>query len=215
MTSALEHRSLREMIVEDLRGRILGKSLAPGAKVDVPGFAAAYGVSPGSVREAIIVLQAEGLVRVNPRRGITVRTLTSDDLLEIYEVREVIDTAAACQLAARVDSTIASLVQAQQQIEQAWDSGGFTQGLEADLRFHVLLSRLGGNSRMAAISASLADQTRLHLQPVESVDTSIRDRPPTDLHLQIVEAIRSGDECRIRDSVADHYAFSRTRITHD
>lgn len=211
----LQHRSLREIISADLRDRILSKELQPGTKLDVPAIATAYGVSPGSVREAAIVLESEGLVIVSPRRGISVRILTSKDLLEIYAVRELIDTAAAEQLVRAGSGPLQALREAQERIDQAWEEKGFAAGLAADLDFHVMLSQLGDNSRLTAISINLADQTRLHLQPVEEVDDSIRARPPSRLHVDIVLAIASGDSGRIRRALADHYAFSRRRISAD
>jgi len=216
MTEAtLQHQSLRELIARELRSQILGRALSPGEKVDVGAIAAQYGVSSGSVREAAFLLEAEGLVVVNPRRGITVRVVTATELLEIYAVREVIDVAAAGLVAGHGDSEALEVLRAgQERIEQAWDAGGFSTGLAADLEFHVLLAQVSGNSRLHAISANLIDQTRLHLQPVEAADASIRAHPPAHLHTAIIDAIASGDDSMIRTSCADHYAFSRTRVTH-
>lgn len=217
MTDAtLQHQSLRELIAKELRDQILSRELAPGEKLDVGAVAGQYGVSAGSVREAAFLLEAEGLVVMNPRRGITVRVVTPTDLLEIYEVREVIDVAAARLVAAVQDhARIQKLRESQERIERCWDEGGFAAGLAADLEFHVLLAAASGNSRLEAISMSLSDQTRLHLQPVEAADTSIRQRPPAGLHTAIIEAIMLGDRQTIRDACAVHYALSRARLTHE
>ena len=214
--TTLEHRSLRELIAHDLRGRILRRDIAAGEKLDVTGIARQYGVSSGSVREAAFLLESEGIVVVNPRRGITVRVVTATELLEIYEVRETIDIASAAFVAGASDPEILDSLRAgQENIEQAWNDGGFTAGLAADLEFHVLLAELSGNSRLHSISANLVDQTRLHLQPVEATDASIRARPPAHLHAAIIDAIVHGDEVVIRRVFAEHYAFSRTRVTHE
>ena len=149
MTDAtLQHQSLRELIAKELRYQILSRELAPGEKLDVGAVAGQYGVSAGSVREAAFLLEAEGLVVMNPRRGITVRVVTPTDLLEIYEVREVIDVAAARLVAAVQDNArIQKLRESQERIERCWDEGGFAAGLAADLEFHVLLAVASGNSR--------------------------------------------------------------------
>lgn len=217
MTEAtLQHQSLRELIARELRSQILRRELSPGERLDVGVIAAQYGVSMGSVREAAFLLEAEGLVVVNPRRGITVRVVTPTELLEIYAVREIIDIASATLVAGADDARFLDMLRAgQERMEQAWDAGGFTAGLAADLEFHVLLAELSGNSWLLAISSNLADQTRLHLQPVEEADASIRARPPANLHTAIIEAMVVGDEQEIRKAVADHYAFSRTRVTHE
>ncbi len=214
--SFLEHRSLRELIAQDLRSRILAKDIAPGDKLDVAGIASQYGVSSGSVREAAFLLESEGLVVINPRRGITVRVVTPTDLLEIYAVREVIDVAAAILVAAaHNEEQLSRLRTGQERVEQCWDEGGFASGLAADLEFHVLLAQLSGNSHLLSISMNLTDQTRLHLQPVQAADASIRKRPPEHLHASMIDSIVSGDEDSIRGACASHYAFSRTRLTHE
>lgn len=214
--SSLQHPSLRELIAKELRDRILSRDLAPGEKLDVSRIASQFGVSAGSVREAAFLLESEGLVAVNPRRGVMVRVVTSTDLLEIYAVREVIDIAAARLVAVNRDREhLGRLRSGQERIEQCWDEGGFAVGLAADLEFHVLLAELSGNSRLVTISTNLADQTRLHLQPVEASDATIRARPPVRIHAAIVDAIESGDDEAIRIAVADHYEFSRTRVTRE
>jgi len=212
----LQHQSLRELVARELRAQVLGRELSPGEKLDVGAIAARYGVSMGSVREAAFLLEAEGLVVVNPRRGITVRVVTPTELLEIYAVREIIDIASATLVAGADDRGVLDRLRgSQERMEQEWDAGGFAAGLAADLEFHVLLAELSGNSRLRAISANLADQTRLHLQPVEVADASIRVRPPANLHTAIIDAIVARDDSGIRKAVADHYAFSRTRVTHE
>jgi DNA-binding GntR family transcriptional regulator len=214
--TSLQHQSLRELIARELRAQILSRELSPGEKLDVGAIAGQFGVSMGSVREAAFLLEAEGLVVVNPRRGITVRVVTPTDLLEIYAVREVIDIAAASLIAGTTDPKLFSLLRTgQERIERSWDEGGFGEGLAADLEFHVLLAELSGNSRLMAISSNLRDQTRLHLQPVEAADATIRARPPARLHTDIIDAIERGDRSAIRAAFANHYAFSRTRVTHE
>lgn len=214
MSETLHRPSLRELIAGDLRRRILAKEIQPGERLDIAGIAARFDVSPGSVREAALALETDGLVVVNPRRGITVRVVTAGDLLEIYQVREVIDVAAA-RLVARSgdDAGLTALRAAQERIERSWAEGGFASGLAADLDFHVLLCALSGNSRLESIGQVLVDQTVLHLRPVEAVDSSIRARPPADLHAAILDAIAAGDDDAIQRACADHYAFSRMRVT--
>jgi len=102
--ATLPHQSLRELIARELRTQILGRELSPGEKLDVGAIAAQYGVSMGSVREAAFLLEAEGLVVVNPRRGISVRVVTPTELLEIYAVREIIDIASATLVAGADDA---------------------------------------------------------------------------------------------------------------
>ncbi len=209
----LQHQSLRELIAMDLREQILAKAIAPGEKLDIAGIAHRYAVSGGAVREGLRLLESEGLVVTNPRRGITVRVVTPTDLLEICAVREVIDVAAANLLAETGDAELLTrLREGQERIERCWNDSGFASGLATDLEFHVLLAESSGNSRLLSISTNLVDQTRLYLQQVEGADASIRRQPPAHLHTAIIDAIALGDEEAIRKACADHYLFSRARV---
>lgn len=211
---AFAHRSLRDIFVENLREQILTRQLAAGTKLDVTSIAESYSVSQGPVREALIVLESEGLVVTKPRRGKFVRSLTSADLLEIYAVREIIDIAAASILAQRADpDAIATLRVVCAKIHDTWDEGDFHAGIEADLAFHITLAELTGNSRLVAVSTNMAHQTMMHLAPIEATSQVIRQQPPSSLHGDIVDAIAAGHEADVASMIRAHYDFSRARLS--
>ena len=134
---------LTEAIVE---GRI-----AAGSKISEPELARAYGISRGPLREAIGRLEACGLVVRRPNVGARVVTLSSEQLLEIFHVREALEGMAA-RLAARnmSDAEIADLgallKEHGRQIDQ--DVGHAYFQHEGDLDFHYRVVQGSHNRRM-------------------------------------------------------------------
>src|SRR5438128_12486739 len=87
----LENLTLWQRVYAHLREEILANRLTAGTELQETALAAELGVSRGPVREAIGRLAAEGLVVVRPRRGAVVRSLTKDEFIEAYEVREALE----------------------------------------------------------------------------------------------------------------------------
>src|SRR6187431_3755003 len=87
--------SLNEQVYEELRRRILGREHGPGAKLSLHELAAELGVSRSPVHHALTRLVSEGLLSVKARRGYFVTPVTSQALLEGYEVRLALELHAA------------------------------------------------------------------------------------------------------------------------
>src|ERR671935_979582 len=88
---ALENLTLWQRVYDFLREEILSERLRPGAELQEVALSEELGVSRGPIREAIGRLAAEGLVTVRPRRGAVVRSLSKDEFLELYQVREALE----------------------------------------------------------------------------------------------------------------------------
>ncbi len=84
----LENLTLSQRAHAYLRDEILSNRLAPGAELQELALSQQLGVSRGPIREALGSLAAEGLVTVRPRRGAVVHSLSSEEFLEAYQVRE-------------------------------------------------------------------------------------------------------------------------------
>ena len=87
-----QHPTAQELVLETLREAILDGILAPGARLRQEDLAAAFKTSRIPVREALRVLEYEGLATSEPHRGFTVTSLDADQIEEIYELRTVLET---------------------------------------------------------------------------------------------------------------------------
>ena len=87
----LENLTLWQRVHERLREQILSGKLEPGAELAEVALSEQLGVSRGPIREALGRLASEGLVTVRPRRGAVVRSLSKEEFLELYQVREALE----------------------------------------------------------------------------------------------------------------------------
>ena len=85
------HRPLREMVYEELKMQILTGTIIPGTRMMEVELAEEMGVSRTPIREAIRKLEKEGLVTIEPRRGAYASQISTDDMVEILEVRQNMD----------------------------------------------------------------------------------------------------------------------------
>ena len=87
----VENLTLWQRVYAHLRAEILEGRLEPGAELAEVALSEQLGVSRGPIREAIGRLASEGLVTVRPRRGAVVRSLSKEEFLELYQVREALE----------------------------------------------------------------------------------------------------------------------------
>src|SRR3954463_3282164 len=96
-------RTIAGQVAERLREEIVAGERAPGCRLRPGGIARRYGVSTTPVREALAMLQQEGLVRLHPQRGAVVFLPSVDDLREHYEIRAALESLAAPKAAERFE----------------------------------------------------------------------------------------------------------------
>ena len=151
LADADENATIPERIFSLLREAIVEGDIPAGSKISEPELAKAYGISRGPLREAIGRLEGCGLVVRRPNVGARVVTLSSDQLLEIFHVREALEGMSA-RLAAQnmSDNEVAELryllEQHGEQIDGAADHAYFQR--EGDLDFHYRIVQGSHNSRM-------------------------------------------------------------------
>src|SRR5207248_2207865 len=126
-------------------------------------LAAELGVSRGPVREAIGRLAAEGLVVVRPRRGAVVRSLTKDEFLEAYEVREALEMLAVRLATPRLGkdglAKLASLTDAMERHAAAGEVDAF---FAANAGFHSFVVEACGNGKLRQLYGQLLGQMSQH-----------------------------------------------------
>ena len=150
------------------------------------------------VREAMVQLERDGLVRLRPRHGMQVLPLSASDMNEIYEVLGALEAVAVERLARRgltraehrmLRDAVADMTESLRQKDlRGW--------AEADNRFHELLTVLPGNRRMQKIAERLNEQVRR----ARTVTLTLRPLPTdsTRDHALLVAAIAQGDPDKAR-----------------
>lgn len=91
-TTPIVHKTRTQLVVEVLRERILSGDIAAGEPLRQSALAEALNVSRIPVREALLQLEAEGLVKFEPHKGATATVLSVEQVTELFELRAMIET---------------------------------------------------------------------------------------------------------------------------
>lgn len=135
----------RDAVYHALKRQILLNELTPNTPLTELGLAQHMACSQGTVREALLRLQEDGLVQRNGHRGTSVTPLDAAVASEMLAVRRQIETSAARQSAAKIDAgTIAELVSLQAEMDRSAAEGDEFGVIEGDIRFHMALFRVAG-----------------------------------------------------------------------
>ncbi|HBY96307.1 MAG TPA: hypothetical protein DEP84_20525 [Chloroflexi bacterium] len=196
---------LRQQIHEVLKYEILTGSLKAGQVIGEEALADRYGSSRTPVREVLRSLEQEGLVQYYPHRGYHVAEFKLDDVLDVFQVRMMLEPEAA-SLAA----TWATPEDMERLEELARENVSSTEAGEASLRFHRSIAELTGNRLLAGLVEQLNERIwlfgRAYLAPVNPQEDDLG-------HFKIIEALRQGDPEGARDAMREHLEHIRQRLS--
>jgi DNA-binding GntR family transcriptional regulator len=157
----LERTSTAQQVANAVRGQLLRGEVAPGARLRDEGIAAALGVSRNTVREAMQILAAEGLVRRNLHRGAVVSELTPEELADVYQARRVIEMAGIREARNASPNLVAELNATLREMADAVATGSLAQLLEADLRYHEAIVATVRSTRVSRFYRHVQTEIRL------------------------------------------------------
>lgn len=194
--SPLPSPSLVTLAASAIRKKILAGELQPGERLLHEQITQELGISRPPLREAMRLLENEGLVTTRPRRGSFVTTLMSHDVYEILTLRTMlermsIELGMPVRDASLLDSARAALAE----MERCADSGDRGALVEAGYAFHAGLLRIAQHGRLEEIYASVQQQLLLCM----SRNLVVRERNYEDLpahvarHRRLLELVESGD----------------------
>lgn len=196
----------RDRAYHDLRYRILTGRLAPGTTLLETELAALLSLSRTPVREATIRLAEEGLIAIRPRHGITVRSLTLNDVRDILDVLSALEIRAVELVARRGLSPTEHdrLLHLMDRMERVTEAGDMAQWSDLDDDFHSAIATMCGNGRLLeTLDEYWSQQYRPRMMIVP-----LRPRPTQSNieHRRIVEALAAGDSEAARAAQQQHRA---------
>jgi DNA-binding GntR family transcriptional regulator len=188
----------------ELREKIFAGELAAGSDHLESELAEQLSMSRTPVREAVLMLESQGLLELRPRKGVRIVPLAPEDMAEIYDVLTELESLSAerAALAGHDEDELKGLARAIDDMDVAIAASDLEAWAEADDRFHSELVRLGGNSRVIGIVHMMSDQVR------RAKSTTLFMRPvPTKSnldHRKVYQAIKDGDAQVARQTHSDH-----------
>lgn len=192
---------MREVVADAIHGMIMSGELQPGDRLYEDRLASQLGVSRNPVREAIHALESTGLVEVLPRRGAYVSTIDPEQVVNLLELRSVIEAYAARKAAAsRTAADIAALQNCIDRGRAASAANDLVTAAERHREFHLIIEHASGNPYLDTVVSPLRHQTEL----VFTMLTDSRGLMTWDEHQAIHDAISSGDAERAHSATATH-----------
>lgn len=206
MTLHTEKKVLKnEQVYQVLREMIAVHRFEPGFSLNVQKLSKELGVSRTPVWEAMRKLEQEKVIETIPNRGVFIRRVSFEQMLEVIEVRAVMDAFAgrlACErISKRMIDRLARCLPDQL---RAIESGDVAAYLLSDNKFHGLIYEASGNSYLRELHESIT----LRMLPVP-VATDILIRPPHQpsvylTHQELVEGLASRDLAKVEAAIARH-----------
>jgi DNA-binding GntR family transcriptional regulator len=207
--------ALFERAYSHIQESIVTGELPAGAVVSEAAFAKSLGISRTPVGEAIRQLAREGFVRQVPRYGTIVKPIDRQELIELYEMREALESFAASRAAQRPNpDLLARLSQFCQIMEKIGkelgeshakelDNQALQRFLAADMAFHMTIIEAAGNRRLMEAVRTMRTLSRIfRMRRIEHDQRLVSHA--NEFHQQILSAISTGDEDGARRTMARH-----------
>jgi DNA-binding GntR family transcriptional regulator len=197
----IESLPLRTVVADMLRKAIVNGKMKPGAPIIEMALADQLNISRAPVREAIQILESEGLIETVPYKGKRVKPLTPKEVEELYSLREQFE-AFAIRRIMESKADVSVLGEHCAAMEKAAQGDDFEALMEADEAFHRAIIRLADHSLLL----SMWDNLFLRIHQI----MALRNRANRDLrqvaanHPPIVKAIEQRDFVEAMSLISDH-----------
>jgi len=202
-TTPIRKTSLRQQVYSSLLRLMLQNRWAPGERWNDSELAAELGVSRTPIREALIQLEAEGLLACDPNRGFYVPALAREEAQEIYPILWSLEQLAvflcptpAIELRKRLDQTVG-------RANAAGTPADMAAALKQDRAWHLALVEASANTRLTCLYARLEALTRRYAAQLPA-NAAYAERSARE-HSQILEALASEQPARAHALLKIHW----------
>lgn len=198
-----EYLPLRDVVFKTLRQAILTGELKPGERLMEIHLANRLGVSRTPIREAIRMLELEGLVTMIPRKGAEVSRISKQDITDVLEVRASLDALAVRLCCERItEEELAELEKASKAFGEAINSGDLTAVARADVDYHDIIVSASKNKRLKQMVLNLAE--RVYRYRLEYIKDKTSHENLIKEHCEILDFIRRKDAENAEKAIISH-----------
>ncbi len=214
LVNQLNLTSLRDEVYDLLRRRILNHNYLPGFRFDLSTLETQLGISRTPLKEAMQRLERDGLVEIRPRRGTFVTRLDPSDVAEGFDVRQILECAAAKIVAQKAtDEEIAKFQALHDEMTLLLESDDYQaivqDYIELDSRLHHYLIELTQNKRLQAVYQHI--DTHLQIVRVRQKFNSSDSGQTQKEHEAMITALKNRDADAFCTAVQTHISLSKAR----
>lgn len=194
---------LRDVVFHTLREAILKGDLRPGERLMELQLASKLGVSRTPIREAIRMLEQEGLAVTIPRKGAEVARMTEKDMEDVLQIREALDELAVQVACDKMTAQqLKELTLAMKNFENAIQAGKLKKIIDCDVEFHDIIYRATDNPKLVTLLNNIREQIYRYrveyLKGKENYPMLVRE------HEEIVTALKLKNKDRVTDAMRTH-----------
>jgi DNA-binding GntR family transcriptional regulator len=199
--------NLTALAYASIKDHILTGQLNEDTRLTEDSLARQLGISKSPIREALNRLEAEGLIRIEPRRGAYISAFSPQDVEDLYDLREALEVHAVRR--ARVSAELLSqLRQGVKRMRRHLKTDEKAAFMREDMEFHAELARASGNPRLAKEMENI--QNQLLLLRRKTYELSKTGAP--DYHEAILDALEQGDRARAENVMREHIGSVRRAL---
>lgn len=203
---------LRDVVFNTIRNDILMGELKPGTRLREVSLAQQLGVSRTPVREAIRMLELEGLVIMVPRKGAQVANITEKDLKDALEVRNALEKLAIELVCAKITSEQIELLKENcREYEKALPSHNAQKLAVIDEKFHDIIFEATDNKRLIQMLNNLRQV--LYRYRLECLKDENTHQQMLREHLAIISNIENKNVDKATDNIAAHITNQATIVS--
>jgi GntR family transcriptional regulator, rspAB operon transcriptional repressor len=200
--------TIRKKVYNHIREQILSGAIAPNERLIETKIAKDIGTSRTPVREALHSLELERLIKSMPSVGYVVNPLSEEDVVQICEIRALIEGLAARWAMEKAHKKLVKELQKNiAAAESEVAKGNVTAFTELDGHFHEIIAKLSGSERLLELAHTLRrHMLRYRAQSIFLEDVVLR---AIDGHKGILEAIETGDPQKVNRAMSLHLEQSK------
>jgi DNA-binding GntR family transcriptional regulator len=197
--TSLAYKSIKEYILE---GRLDEES-----RLTEEFLSGQLGISKSPIREALNRLEAEGLIRIEARRGAYLRSFSNKEVDDLYDVREALE-AHAVRTGIFPSATIRELRASVKRLRGYLKANDRTKYIEEDVSFHAAIARATGNARLCDVLENIQNQIWLFRRKTYNLSSSAAP----DAHDAIIEALEKREAAEAEKCMRGHISGVRKKL---
>ncbi len=180
--------SLTSMAFRHIRTYLLNGELAEGERLTEESVAQRLGISKSPVREAFNRLEADGLIRIEPRRGVYLRTFSVKEIEDLYDFREALEVHAVrhARITPELIADLQENLARHAEYHAARDRSNY---IAVDIQFHAAIAAATGNAMLGQALERLQDQLSILRRKTFDLSSS----KAVAAHQAITTALAAGD----------------------
>ena len=206
-----DYMPLRDVVFKTLRQAILKGNLSPGERLVEIRLAKDLGVSRTPIREAIRMLELEGLVIMIPRRGAEVAGITGKSLRDVLEVRKALEELAIELACERMDEEdISELNLAMDDFKKAVEKMDLIEIAKSDEHFHDVIFKATDNDKLMLLVGNLREQ--MYRYRIEYIKDADKRALLVTEHEGILKALKERNVAMAKEQIRQHIDNQETTV---